>query len=213
MFNRITWPKNMAQFLSDTGCEVILIDNNSTYPPLLEWYKTCPYKVHRLTSNCGHRAFWNAGISDLYPDQYYVVTDHDLYLSDIPSDYINILMNEFELHDNITKCGFSLSIEDLPNNPFANRAKEFESQYWRNKIGDNGFYNSPLDTTFSLYDRKKSGGHFWSAIRSPYPYTSKHLPWYLTKELILNDEEQLYYLKTTNDSSYWSKFIKSDFYI
>ena len=55
MYNRLTYPKNMSEFLSDHGIEVILIDNNSTYPPLLEWYDKCPYKVHRLKENMGHK--------------------------------------------------------------------------------------------------------------------------------------------------------------
>lgn len=201
----------MAEFLSDTGCEVILIDNNSTYPPLLEWYEICPYKVHRLSANYGHMAFWNAGIFSSYTDEHFVVTDCDLDLSGIPLDYIDVLMKELPLHRHVAKSGLSLSIKDLPVNHYTDRVLEFESRYWDNKVGRNGFYDAPIDTTFALYNRNQKGSNFWNAIRSPSPYTAKHLPWYLTKELILNDLEQLHYIKTTTDCSFWSKFIKSDF--
>lgn len=204
MFNRVTLPKMMAEFLSDNGCEVILIDNNSTYKPLLDWYSKCTYKVHRLQENLGHKSLYTSGILDQYKDQYYYLTDHDLDLSGVPSDFQELLMKGFE-NPGVIKSGLSLKIDDLPNNPYANIAREWESKYWERPRDSNGFYHSEVDTTFALYDRGReySGfpatDNFFRAVRSPYPYTARHVPWYNTPENIT--EEEIYYIKSTG--TYW----------
>ncbi len=92
MFNRLTWPRELCKRLAKEGCEVILIDNGSTYPPLLKWYKTkCPYKIHYLPNTYGHKSLWTSGIINEYNDEYYLVTDHDLDLSLVPNGFIKIL--------------------------------------------------------------------------------------------------------------------------
>jgi hypothetical protein len=42
----------------------IVVDNDSTYPPLLEWYKTCDCEVILLGVNSGPRAPWESGCID-----------------------------------------------------------------------------------------------------------------------------------------------------
>ena len=204
MFNRLTLPKKMAEFLSDNGCEVVMIDNNSTYAPLLEWYSKCPYKVYRLKENLGHKCLYTSGILDDHKDRYYYLTDHDLDLSEVPSDFQEVLMKGFQ-NPEIIKSGLSLKIDDLPNNSYANIAREWETKYWERPQDSNGFYRSEVDTTFALYDREReySGfpetDDFFRAVRSPYPYTARHIPWYNTPENIT--EEEMYYIKSTG--TYW----------
>jgi hypothetical protein len=211
MFNRLTWPKKLALDLTERNCEVILIDNNSTYPELLEWYNICPYKVYRLNKNYGERVLWLCGIDKEYSDRYYIVTDPDLDVGDLPYDFIDKLRYGLDNNHTITKCGLSLLINDLPDNIYANHAKEFESKYWLHKDNLNNF-SCGIDTTLAIYDRERltpgwnDGVRFYLGTRTPPPYSARHMPWYLTKEDIINDKEQYFYHQSCNNQ--WSLYAK-----
>lgn len=200
----MTYPKNMAEFLSDHNVNVIMIDNNSTYQPLLDWYETCPYKVYRLKENLGHKCLYKSGILNEYSDQHYILTDHDLDISSIPSDFVEVLMKGIQ-SPNAIKSGLSLEIDDLPDNTYAKKAYDWEINYWKRPLDDNGFYIAEVDTTFALYDRQKEytgfpeTDRFFQAVRAPRPYTARHLPWYNTEDNVT--EEEMYYIKSTN--TYW----------
>lgn len=204
MFNRLTYPKKMAEFLSDNNINVILLDNNSTYQPLLDWYDKCPYKVYRFNENLGHKCLYKSGILSEYKDQHYILTDHDLDISEIPNDFLEVLMTGLNSL-NVVKSGLSLEVQDLPDNEYAKKAYDWEINYWKRPIDHNGFYVAEIDTTFAVYDRNREytgfpdGDNFFKAVRSPRPYTARHLPWYNTIENIT--DEEMYYIKSTN--TYW----------
>jgi hypothetical protein len=126
----------MASFLSDHNIEVILIDNKSSYQPLLDWYEVCPFKVYRLNENLGHLSFWLSGISETYKDRFYFLTDHDLDLSQIPDDFVDVLFKGLENPKKPLKSGFSLKIDDLPDNTYANQVRDWEYKFW-NSVGKN----------------------------------------------------------------------------
>jgi hypothetical protein len=215
MYNRLNWPKQMAEFLSDTGCEVILVDNKSTYQPLLDWYKTCPYKTHLLKHNYGERVFWDSGLFNEYKDEYYVVSDHDLDLSNLPNDYIDKMKIGLDGNQTITKCGLSLQLNDLPETNYGKIARGCELKYWETK-DDNGYWIAGVDTTFALYDRKRQGNgwdygdKFYYGIRTPEPYTAKHLPWYFDLESINNEEERWY---QSNSDKLWTTVYRNEYKI
>lgn len=203
--DRLTLPKNMADYLA--GCKdvyPIIVDNASTYEPLLEYYKTCPHKVIRLHLNFGNCVMWNTGIldeMDLHGD--YIVTDPDLDLSKIPTDFIDVLREGLRRYPDIDKCGFSLEINDLPENGLKQQVLEWESGQWHNKI-DEMYYRAAIDTTFALY---RSRIHSFNCLRTDRPYTAKHVPWYYTNDNIPADE--MYYLTHCNEtSSYGKKILK-----
>ena len=210
MYNRLTIPKKLAENLADTGCEPILLDNSSSYPPLLEWYKSCPFKVHTFNQRYGERVFWDSGLFKEYDDEYYIVTDHDLDISNVPPDYTEVLIKGLENKD-ITKCGLSLDIDDLPDTPYGKDVIGCELKYW----GDKDFlgnYIAGVDTTFAMYDRKRQtlgwdhGDKFYYGSRLPKPYTAKHMPWYLTEESFASNEEEKYY--HTGCTNFWSTVFK-----
>jgi hypothetical protein len=216
MYNRLTFGKNLAEFLADTGCEPIFIDNNSTYQPLLDWYKTCPFKVHMSKTNNRERAFWDTGLFEIYNDEWYVVTDHDLDLTGIPNDYIDVLKNGLAGNANVTKCGLSLKIDDLPENTYTKEVKNFETKYWTEK-DTNGYWIAGVDTTFAIYNRARQikgwdyGDNFYYAVRSDSPYTARHLPWYMDANTLNENAEELYYHQHCNNQ--WSRVYKREFNI
>jgi hypothetical protein len=68
IWNRYTWAIPLLADFKKAGLTPIIIDNNSTYPPLLEWYeKECPYKVIRRKNNDGAWAFFITGIAKRKP--------------------------------------------------------------------------------------------------------------------------------------------------
>ena len=90
--NYLTWPKNMADILLNQGHDVYIVDNNSTYKPLLDWYnQQKDIKIIKLGINGGHKAPWVHGIIDT--SDYYVVTDSDLDISTVPNNWDEILIS------------------------------------------------------------------------------------------------------------------------
>ena len=80
----------------DNVGDIIIVDNNSTYEPLLEWYATNPCEVIRLNENMNQSAPWLIGIPFDRKYEYYVVTDPDLDLSNVPKDCLNVLKEKLE---------------------------------------------------------------------------------------------------------------------
>jgi len=209
--NWLTWPKAMAEKFSDEGHETIFIDNGSSYPPLLEYYESCPFQVIRL-ANLGNQAAWRAGIVTGLKE-YYVLTDPDYDLSDVPSDWEEALMQGFELFPGLTKCGLSWDESRVPRENPAWTIDEF-GKYpqgtpyaWGKPIGHD-FYGVACDTSFAIY---KPGVPFSiSGIRKGRPYTGIHMPWHITldppedhtKKYVLMNEEIYYYFTTVENSSY-----------
>lgn len=188
MFNRVTMPKAMAEYLSDT-CEVILVDNNSTYPHLLEWYNGCPYKIIWMKENRITWEDWLQKVLKTFHDRYFIITDHDLDLSQVPKDYQNVLMQGLERNEFATKAGLSLRIDDLPDNELTRKVIDHEKMFWEVEASE-GFYKADISTTFALYDRERLKNGFLNAVRSK-NYTARHLPWYSTEKDI--DSEERYY--------------------
>lgn len=212
-FNRLTWTKKLCEDLTSVGCEVIIIDNGSTYKPLIDWYYSdnFPYTRYILPNFFGHRSLWQAGLIDFYKDEYYLVTDHDLDISNVPKDFVEVLLNEVKVSGKI-KAGLSLELGDLPNNSYTDEVVEWEIKFWQTK-NERGFFDSDVDTTLAIYDRAKTelvsrevDNRFFSATRSPIPYIARHLPWYNTPNNLT--EEEIYYMNNIRRSAYWTNKFK-----
>jgi len=199
-YNLLTWPKNLADRLAlIPDVEPVFIDNASTYEPLLDYYKKCPYRVERLTENLGHKSPWESGIIDRDKGEYYIVTDPDLDISQIPLDMVDYLKEALESFKCITKAGFSLRIDDLEADTLL-RENIFplESKYREQSVGKNKYWWAFIDTTFALYSRSRGLKYGWyTAIRTKEPYMARHLPWYLTNENLTDEYKQ--YLQTCSD--------------
>ena len=91
MYNRLTWPKKMAEFLSDTGCEVILIDNNSTYMPLLD---ACPQVNETLLFTIENQS--NADDCFALQIKFSTTQDYEIYCSKYELEFDNALFLKFQ---------------------------------------------------------------------------------------------------------------------
>ncbi len=112
--NIFGWCRDMVEYLKripDT--RVIVLDNQSSYKPLLAYYDTHPCEIVRLPSNMGKLAPWKSGLVDKLGGEYYVVTDPDLDLSGVPLDVLDVLRAGMEKYE-VCKAGLSLAIDDLP---------------------------------------------------------------------------------------------------
>lgn len=200
-FNRLAYPLALIAWLERAGMtQIIIIDNDSTYPPLLEYYKTCPHRVVLLGKNWGYLALWQSGIFKEFSNSFYVYTDPDLLpIEDCPHDFMDVFLQLLAENADVKKVGFSLKIDDLP--PYFTKREEIiaiESKYWQKKRSVLA-YDAPIDTTFALYRPGAKGDHRAKGLRTVFPYLARHLPWYLDPDNL--PEEEIYYKKTASDSS------------
>ncbi|WP_300428128.1 glycosyltransferase [uncultured Parabacteroides sp.] len=206
--NRLTCLKQLIMSLEKRGyTNIYILDNASTYPPLLEYYaKECSYKVYRFDRNYGHLALWSSGVIKDFRKSYFVYTDPDVVpIDDCPDDFIEKFLEIMKKNPLLEKVGFALKIDDLPD-CFDKKESvvTWEEQFWKKKIGDNPpLYKAAIDTTFALYRPYYFvGGNMHSPnIRVGYPYVAMHMPWY-NDSVNLNDEE-IYYLEHCETASYW----------
>lgn len=205
-FNRLTFLRELIERLEKCGYKnIYIIDNASTYPPLLDYYDKLKYKIYRLEDNVGFLSFWKTEIYKQFKNQYFVYTDSDVVPSDeCPDDFLSYFYFLMKKYPRASKVGFSLKIDDLPDT-FSNKAKvlDWESKFWDNEL-EPGIYKAAIDTTFALYRPNVKGGAFFHdfMIRTAGKYSAKHLPWY-------NDdsnptEEEKYYIANAKTSTHWT---------
>ncbi len=201
--DRLDCLKQLVEWLLSRGyCNIYVLDNKSTYLPLINYYKllkTGPVRVIFLQANEGHQALWKAKILEqLQIDTPYVYTDSDvLPLEECPEDFILHMLKVLRQNSMIQKIGLSLRLDDVPQENYP----ENERQFWELEFAPNLYY-AYTDTTFALY---RGGRRFYinEAIRIGYPYMARHLPWYYNKQNLPVDEA--YYVKRANTSSTYAK--------
>ena len=188
---------------------IYILDNKSTYPPLLEYYQRCPHKVIKLDKNYGFQALWlNKSIFQQFKNNYYVYTDADMEIDpQCPNNFIEFFISILKKYPLSQKVGFGIRIDDLPN-CYANKDKviEWEKQFWKKELSP-GLYKAWIDTTFALYRPFAYGPTSERlTIRTGSPYLIKHLPWYIDSENLT--DEELYYIKHISKSTHWSQLNK-----
>lgn len=207
-FNQLDFLKKLIDFLiSRNFSNIVIIDNNSSYLPLLKYFDEIENKVkiHRLKKNYGHLVFWKRyDLFVKYGMGYYVVTDPDIVpLENCPEDFLVKFQSILSKYNHKMKVGFGLKIDDIPsNNPNKEKVINWESKFWKIKAED-GVFEADVDTTFALYKPyyHRKNKKFKTALRTDYPYVARHGGWYL--DFYNLTEEQLYYIQTANDSSSW----------
>ena len=220
-FNQLFYLKKLIDFLLTSGYQkVIIADNASTFPPLLQYLNSISEKVEviRLEKNHGHMVVWKRPkIFRKYTRGFYAVTDADVVPSEgCPHDFVAHFKKLLNNYKRVTKVGFSLKL-DIPNtHPYRSNILKWESKFWE-KETEEGNYYADIDTTFALY-RPRSfkwiKTPFMNAVRTRSPYTAIHGGWFVDPDNL--SEEQRYYMKTANNSSSWrvdehGKLVSKDF--
>jgi len=210
-YNQLKYMRVLIDSLMNLGyTNIIIIDNKSTYPPLLDYYKTIApkIKIEYMGENHGHDVFFkNKELQDKYGKGYYAVTDPDIILNEnLPKDFLLHLIKVLDRNfKKITKAGFALDISDIPDYfPLKDKVVKWESQFWEKEISEN-VYRAYIDTTFALYKpefiQNMITTSFYEGIRVAGNYTAKHMGWYLDINNLT--DEQVYYQKSSNKSASW----------
>ena len=202
--DRVGVMKNLIEWLLDAGYKNLLIlDNDSTYPKLLEYYseleKISEVKVIRLKKNLGYKALWKSNILEkLNISTPYVYTDPDVVPSEnCPKDFVLTLYEILKSHSEFRKVGPALVWEDITfydKDFWQRQEKNFEQQARINEL----FGYANIDTTFAIYSNTRSYSLRFS-LRTLENLRVKHLPWYFDYENLPDDEK--YYLEHADKSS------------
>lgn len=203
--NRLSFLKDLINALEVRGYKNIhIIDNNSNYKPLLEYYKECKYNIFRLKENVGFLALWKTNIYKSFIHDYYVYTDSDVVpINQCPENFLETFWNKMRSEKSIMKIGLSLKIDNLPD--YFNKKEEvilWENQYYNNETTD-GYFISNIDTTFALYRPFMSqGASRLKMLRSKAPFQAAHMPWYNDSNNL--NEEEVFYIKNAKTSTHWT---------
>jgi hypothetical protein len=218
--NRLSTLRTLLNWLRSAGyTNVFVIDNDSSYPPLLDYYdqlaSNSEATLIRLERNVGPYALWESGLlQDLRINTPFVYTDSDVVpTSECPSDILYHFQKLLALYPDYQKVGCGLKIDDLPDHyEYKLEVTLWESQFWESTIDDE-LYVASVDTTFALYRSPETPPRFvlGPALRTGQPYLARHLPWYADSEH--PDEEDRYYVQHSIDGiSHWSLGSLPSFY-
>lgn len=185
---------------------IIIIDNESTYEPLLEWYAQTNVEVFR--NNVPETMYDNSSLYTLIKLKHprfadinkghYIYTDSDVVpVDENPENFIEDMIevcDEFNLH----KVGLGIKIDDLPDNDSWNTqtAIDIESKFLLNKIPHSKFdlYRAPVDTSFAVYAPNSQPLWGDNSIRMGGNHMARHYPFYYDLNNLPPDE--LHYIKT-----------------
>lgn len=196
--DRLGVMKKLIDWLLDAGYrKLIVLDNDSTYPPLSEYYAALErdrrVKIIRLGKNLGYKALWLSNILErLKISTPYVYTDPDvLPIERCPKDFLKRLMKLLDGNHELRKVGLGLIYDDIT---FFDRTRiqQFEATlYDGSRVGDE-IYFAQVDTTFALYANVRHYNLRFS-LRTLGDLQIYHLPWYFDYDNLPDDEK--YYIE------------------
>jgi hypothetical protein len=213
-WNNLTFVKSFLNQIKKFNHPIIILDNNSSYLPLLNFYKILTndptIKVIYMDKNYGHLVYKT--FANILPD-IFILSDPDLLLNHkMPSDAIKQLLDISNKYK-ASRVGLALDLSDACNfikGDYGKLVYNIESTYYRKPIEDSHYelYKAPIDTTFCLINKKIESD---LQIRVGGDFTAKHLPWYhgYLKENIPKDELKEW-IKNNKSSSILDYIDKED---
>jgi hypothetical protein len=204
--DRYSCLERLVGWLHSAGyLNIAILDNQSTYPPLLEYLRSIEGEilVYRSPRNLGPRALWSSGLISVVHDAPFVYTDPDVIpVEDCPSDAVLTLSVLLGMHRHASKAGLGIKIDDIPDTYEQKSAVQaWEAQFWQKPLRGN-CYDAMVDTTFALY--RPGSWHQLGAVRTGSPYLVRHLPWY-ADSASSTPEDQYYAEHALPEMSSWSK--------
>ncbi len=210
-FNNPTLLRGMLDQLLERGfANVTVLDNASTYPPMLALLDKVADRVHvhRFRRNLGPTAvlddlrLWSA------LPRVFCLTDPDLrFHEDMPEDFVDRL---YELSKKYCKgkVGLALDISDptiLRDDDFiinggTYKIWEWEAHFWVHEV-ESDVYEAQVDTTFALYNKAfHDPSQHLDALRVGGTFTCEHLPW--RRDFALPQDELDFYQSLNRHSFY-----------
>lgn len=214
-FNRLSYLQNSVTQLREMKDveEIVIVDNDSGYPPLLEYLNKTDVRVVRMGRNAGPRGAFDYARMELRPDETkcFATTDPDLDFADCPKDLLSKCMRMLDAAPTFTKVGPSIRLDDIPKEfPWYDRVMSVERGN-QTKLLNDEWYNSAIDTTFAVY-RTNAAFAYYPALRACAPYQVRHLPYYF-KPGELTDEDIWYtnnLPQTFKHGLYWSTLMQDE---
>lgn len=204
MRNLVTWPLAMVPHIERMGLTPVFWDQESTYGPLLEFYSQSKYEIHRRENLHSDGVF---GRVLRLTDGWFVITDPDLDISGVPSDFLLVAQDMFGRETWARKVGLSLETDNIPINSLSrDKIANREHDRWKADL-HGGHSTANIGSTFALYHTTMRYGNYYRAVRLARPYTARHLPWYFTKNEDI-DDEYMYYLETLDASAVYSAHLR-----
>jgi len=207
--NRLGYLEKLVSWLEEAGQKrIIIVDNASDWPPLLEYLEASPHRVERLDANLGQYAVWNCGrFNEILRREFYAVTDCDILPDEkCPPNAVAHFFSLLAKTPAVTKIGFSLRIDDLPDSFIGkNSVLKWESLFWRHRLWHAPLFEAPIDTTFAVYRPGifPDQAAWWYAARTSPPYMARHLPWY--EDSSAPDEESINYARSVKEgTTHWT---------
>ena len=201
--------------------EIILLDQESTYPGMIEFLKEKEKEGIRVlylqdTDPIPGNKFPKLEepvkqVCDEMKAPYYVLTDPDIMFENIDGDILEFYTYFLETYTGHQAIGPMLVIDDIPNYyPFKSEVIKRHTPFWEatgeyrvigkpesiNFKGKNVSYQySPIDTTFALRASGTKPDFTNLSVRTRHPYTAKHLDWYIDPKNLATDQQ--YYIDTS----------------
>jgi hypothetical protein len=210
--NRLSTTKKMVEnlFRMNPNAGITIIDNASTYPPLLSWYKEIKNDVKLIKHdiNRGPWCFFYSGIFSKVDSDYYIYSDADLELNpEMPNNWQEILMEYHKKYNR--KASLVLRLDDVPEGELKNTIKFHQQVCW-GKTEEENVWHGVTDMTFSF--DAKSAGYRYDSVRIGGNFACRHIPWY--EDVNSLSEEEKYYIEHLDNKygdAVWSRISREKY--
>ncbi len=205
-----------------TPFQIVIHDNNSTFPPLIEFLKDLeksgiPVYWHPQNPSLDQLSSVVATtVSDYLsqnPSPYYIVTDPDIALDCVEADILEYYAFLLDNLEDISVVGPMLRIDDIPDyyphkDTVICRHRE---QFWQHRGLDllwkqqkQNILPCQIDTTFGMYRSSFVFQRLNLGLRTYAPYAARHLDWYIDPDNLA--EDQIYFTQNASrEISHWSR--------